>query len=340
MKNNSNTIDVLKLFFSFCVVGIHTGLLEEFSDVTNWYITHMVFRLAVPFFFCVSGYFLGCKVNSNVDSYKSILKKYRKNMLWLLLFWGTIGIGFYIIKLKRDSISSVGIIVRVIKTAFFYPRNSMWFVAACFVGAGVLQIIIRCNINKKLVTVVAIFLYCFALLSNTYYFFIIGKPIQSLIDVYLEICISPRNGIFMFLFIWLGYLLYCSNIQKVVRAYKWCIGGGLCICIGLLGVEAFICYGKETADDNSLFFIFIVLIPSLVLWALEHNVEWKLPYNSCRTLSRTIYYTHPVVNQVVRGFLKISNGFFRFGLTCIVCVGLWCLFRKSSNKFVRKTFGC
>ena len=58
----TNIIDTLKLFFALCIVCIHTGILNGFSNPVNWYITHLVFRLGVPFFFVTSGMFLGRKL--------------------------------------------------------------------------------------------------------------------------------------------------------------------------------------------------------------------------------------------------------------------------------------
>lgn len=50
MEKETNAVDLLKLLFAICVVGIHTQVLDQFSERTNWYITHLLFRLAVPFF--------------------------------------------------------------------------------------------------------------------------------------------------------------------------------------------------------------------------------------------------------------------------------------------------
>ena len=59
-RKENHTIDFLKLFFALCIVGIHTDLVKIFpSEHTQWYVMQVVFRMGVPFFFVVSGYFLG-----------------------------------------------------------------------------------------------------------------------------------------------------------------------------------------------------------------------------------------------------------------------------------------
>lgn len=53
-------VDILKFVFSLCVLCIHCGLLKG-HPVYNW-INPLLFRLAVPFFFVASGFFIGQKI--------------------------------------------------------------------------------------------------------------------------------------------------------------------------------------------------------------------------------------------------------------------------------------
>ena len=67
-RKENHTIDFLKLFFALCIVGIHTDLVKIFpSEHTQWYVMQVVFRMGVPFFFVVSGYFLGRKLWNCTD---------------------------------------------------------------------------------------------------------------------------------------------------------------------------------------------------------------------------------------------------------------------------------
>lgn len=52
-----NLIDLLKFLFAICVVGIHTNIAGNSKSTFQWYILNCVFRLAVPFFFCLFGFF-------------------------------------------------------------------------------------------------------------------------------------------------------------------------------------------------------------------------------------------------------------------------------------------
>lgn len=52
-----NSIDIARLFAAILVIAIHTQAIMWFSDRTNGNI-QILTRVAVPFFFCTSGYFL------------------------------------------------------------------------------------------------------------------------------------------------------------------------------------------------------------------------------------------------------------------------------------------
>ena len=69
MIENSNdkmiykSVDCAKFFFCLCIVFLHTGAVQSLKiDASEWMITQYILRLAVPFFFITSGFFLGNKL--------------------------------------------------------------------------------------------------------------------------------------------------------------------------------------------------------------------------------------------------------------------------------------
>lgn len=58
MKKQMYLIDIFKFFFCLCVIAIHTSLLKNCSDEVFFWTNQCVLRLAVPFFFIVSGFML------------------------------------------------------------------------------------------------------------------------------------------------------------------------------------------------------------------------------------------------------------------------------------------
>ena len=52
-------VDVSKFFFAVCIVALHSEALNCLPDIANYMITRILFRVAVPYFFISSGFFLG-----------------------------------------------------------------------------------------------------------------------------------------------------------------------------------------------------------------------------------------------------------------------------------------
>jgi surface polysaccharide O-acyltransferase-like enzyme len=134
MKKTKKTIDFLKLFFSLCVISLHCDMLSNINPDMKFFITQGIFRLAVPFFFVASGYFLGSKIIRNPENMNFIYKKYIKRLLMPLVFFSLINV--LLESIKMSSYMSGPVIFReIIRHMVFYPWGALWFVQACIVGA-------------------------------------------------------------------------------------------------------------------------------------------------------------------------------------------------------------
>ena len=61
-RKKFNSLDICKLWMAFCVVTIHTHPLEHCTITIINEIYDSFVRMAVPFFFLSSGFFIGTKV--------------------------------------------------------------------------------------------------------------------------------------------------------------------------------------------------------------------------------------------------------------------------------------
>lgn len=214
-SRNANTVDLIKFLLAFAIVGIHTDVLNVFPDKTEWCIMHLIFRLGVPFFYVVSGFFLASKIKGKEED-KVVLHSYRMKLLIPFSFWTAIGVGGYFVEMIAvENISLGGLLFRIIRVVVFYPPLAMWFVAACIISSIILQFVLYKKWDIKVITIIASCLFLVALFCNTYYFVIEGSFLQNSVDLYLKLCISARNGLFLFAYMWMGYLLSRNNI------YQW-----------------------------------------------------------------------------------------------------------------------
>ena len=82
-ETRNNSIDMFRLLCACLVVAIHTSLLKEFYPNISFFITQVVARIAVPFFFCIAGYFYFKSLQKN----DNVFLKYIKKILFIYIFW-------------------------------------------------------------------------------------------------------------------------------------------------------------------------------------------------------------------------------------------------------------
>lgn len=303
VKKQAAVVDIFKFLFSICILVLHTKIVHNFPIKSQWYITHLIFRLGVPFFFCTSGYFLGCKLWSDTNS-DDVFEKYIRKMILPFLVWGGIGLIQYAIQLYRGDIRGYKLIWRAVQTAIFYPRGAMWFVGACIIAAFIIKCLWKNKYREFIIWGIGITGYAFALCCNTYYFLIEGTIFQKIVDKYLEICISARNGIFVgILFLWIGIVMarWIKNKEEMID-YKLVI---ICIiCFLFYLIEVSYTYGKHVADDSALFIMHVFLLPILIALMLKYDINYTSFIRELRGLSMCIYFTHRCFINIVRPWVK------------------------------------
>ena len=334
LKKEINAIDFCKFVLAFFVVAIHTDLLELVSEPINWGIMHLMFRLAVPFFYVVSGYFLGRKLFGVKDK-KTIFKSYRKKQCIPLIVWGGLALITYGISLCRNGTSMIGVIARVVRSAVFYPRGAMWFVAACIISSFILEFVLKRKIRRRYITIVALVLYGVALIANTYYFVIEGTIFQTIIDIYMKVCISARNGVFLFIYMWLGYLLADESLTVQLDRHKELVNVILVGSILTFVLEVVYTYNKNAMDDSSLFASFVVLIPMLVYKLLNYHMKANLPYKDMRKISTYVYYLHPQINTLFSGWFDF-NGAIQFITVSLMCCIIYIVVNIGNLTFLKR----
>lgn len=340
INENDNCVDFFKLLFSLFVVAIHAKLLSfpesGLSERVSWYLVHMLLRLAVPFFFVTSGYFYGnkfWKVCSSRDGRLAICKKYIIRLTPPLVFWGTLGIvPFAITTFQSDKSFKM---LRIMQLAIFYPKGATWFVAACILAVLIISLFWE---NKRCLMVFAVLGYVFAMLCNSYYFVIQDTFLQKIVDLYMKVCISARNGVFVGL-LYIGIGMWLSKPQNIIeRLTSTRLVFFLALLYVCLFLEVTFCYGKPYLDDTSLF----ISMPLFSALLLELLLRTSAKYSTkvsliMRRLSVYMYFLHPVFNNV---FNRTWNGFrlapvFVFVLDVTGCCIVYLLTKNSKNKFIR-----
>ncbi|SFI12785.1 hypothetical protein SAMN04487861_11637 [Selenomonas ruminantium] len=279
----------MKLFFCFCVVGIHTHLFSEYPSL-YWWINRSVFRLAVPFFMVVSIFLLEKKIDNGKERKLAILD-FSKRIGMMIIVFEPIAIFMNIILWYYQGIDITHILFHCIQSVFFYPLGALWYLQAILLAVWLdFFLEYKLKLSDKFIWVIAIGLYAIGLLGNSYFFIVEDTPLETLFILYLRVFSSFRNvfhyGLIMVLigkYAWNAYKKRCYNQRSLF--YR-------CIIVYLLYlVELFALRDKSFVDDGSMFIVLPIFIVFFVL-ALLHYISDIDKYKSYRNLSTGIYLVH------------------------------------------------
>lgn len=320
IKQTKSAIDIAKFFFCICIIALHTHVADALPAEGRYWLMALVIRQAVPFFFVASGYFLGKKLMASPKEESSkITLGYCKRLTIPLLFWEFLNLILHFVLDVHGGESMSIVLKKSLHTMFFYPYGGLWFVQACIVGAILLLPFIRyCKLNVAIV--IGLLLYGFALLCNNYYFLVEGTFIQPVVDNYMTLCTTARNGLFTG-FISMAVGMKCSEIEKKITGVHplFCV-----LSFILFVLECYFLKDRNTIDDHALYISHLFILPTLLLLLLKSNFSLKYEISlSLRNLSVGMFFLHSLINNTLS--VAVGFGIIRFIFTCIIAYGI-CIF--------------
>ena len=332
-KSNYILIDILKFICAIFVVGIHAEIMNDKNDTMQWYILHMIFRIAVPFFFIASGFLYGKKVLNNKNNLKEITLKQIKRLIIPFVFWLLISLPYQIIITTGENIFII--LLKVIRSAIFYPWGALWFMLALVVAIMIEYWVIKQG-KLKWAMIISFVLYGICLLGNSYYFILEGTWLQKLMDLYLKVCVSTRNGIFeAFPIFTVG--VYIATKEKSIENIKNIkIFTFLIIALLIQAMEVTYIRGRNYADDHSLFIMTIFVALLLLILCIKYkNLELKFVNGKLlRNLSTGIYFMHaPIIRYTLLFNLGVTN-WQMFFITIILIMIICLILYKVNNKYI------
>ena len=144
-SNTYKMIDVFKLICAMLVLLLHC---IETSDFTANSIKFIFTRLAVPYFFIVSGFFLYKGLENCYDK-KMYFRKYLKNIIKLFVIWALIIYAPFVIYSYIKANSGRGVLyitLVLIRRIFIIGPGHFWYLLALGISASV---IFWFNYNNK-----------------------------------------------------------------------------------------------------------------------------------------------------------------------------------------------
>ncbi len=272
-KRNS-TIDALKFVFSLCIIGVHINLFQDISTPVYRTLTQSLFRIGVPFYFIVSGYYFASKLENRERS-----AQWLKRLLKIYLVFEILDIVLTAL-VPRIAWPVSYVILRFFTTGL---NRIYWYLVSliltCFLCRGLWQK----GYTFDLICA-GLFLY---LITMTYdsYSFLFGNTFMAKVgEAHTTVWAWPQAGFGeSTLFLSLG--VYLRQKKPEVRHLNLL----LCVSLVLLVMEGNFCQSRGGADANCYF----SLIPaSVFLFLFTQRRPDLLKIPQAGELSLYIYMIH------------------------------------------------
>ncbi len=288
MSSNNNDLgafDWFRMIAAALVIAIHAPAVPFLSESGNLLLSGVIARIAVPFFFAITGFFTDF---SSLASLKKLLIK--TALLYAAATAVYLPYGSYFASIKQ-----------VLFDGSFYH---LWYFPALALGAVIVFAL------KKLPAAVSIaiaaVLYVFGLCGDGYRTLAENiEPLRRALDVLSKVFSYTRNGIFFApLFLLIGNIIgnnLRGNSKRPISLYI----SAPCFALSLivLAVERFSLRGITFAPRDNMF---VSLIPCTVFLLLMLSTVKLKPVPVLRQISMWVYITHPIIIDFVT---RVSNGF-------------------------------
>lgn len=311
-------IDFFRLFASFIVVAIHTSPFSVWNDTLDLIVTYSLGRVAVPFFFMTTGYFILAPYAQKQFQKKERFYKFlrKSGFLYLAATFLYLPVSLYAGKLPHHL---RGWIKTICFDGTFYH---LWYFPAVMIGCILLIPLIKKS--RKAAFISAAAAYLIGLAGDSYYGLLKYIPfLQAQYEKLFSISSYTRNGLFFApLFLMLGISAATPRIQC---SRKKCILD-LAVSSGLLALEGLITAALHLQKHNSMY---LFLAPVMYfLFQLLLTIRGKAPA-WIRTVSMMVYVIHPAVIILIRGIGKttgtsqilVANTLIHYLLVCILSFG-------------------
>lgn len=297
-KKNYGGLDIFKMIAAFLVVAIHTSPLTSFNATADFFLTRELARLAVPFFFMVTGHFvLSDRLWGQERDYGPIWRYLGKTGILYgiaILLYLPIGIyaGHY-----EDLTPFCAVQMLVFDGTFYH----LWYFPALILGILIVCLLGRfCKLGVSMA--VTAVLYLIGLFGDSYFGLIADVPgVSQAYELGFQLFSYTRNGLFLApIFLVMGAWL--KRGSEKTKPVPNAVGFGISFC--LMTAEGLILRYYDLQRHDSMY----LLLPVCMFFLYRLLLTWnRKSMGAFRTISTWIYILHPAMIVVVRRATKVVH---------------------------------
>lgn len=289
-------IDFFRIIAAVLVIANHTSPLRDLTENGNFVLSNIIARLAVPFFFMTSGFFMIREVERGNGKLTSFVKR-------TALIYGVAILICLPLQIYKGDFSIRPILPSILKNLFFNGTlYHLWYLPASIIGAVIAWYLVR-KFGFGISLTITLPLYLFGLLGNSYYGIVEKVPfLKSLFDEIFAVMDTTRNGLFFApLFIVFGGYMY-SIRHRVIGRIPALIG--FAVSLSAMIAEGLILHNTHFQRLDSMY----LLLPAVMFFLFAFLMSFRGGrIKAARDTSLAIYIIHPVIIVAVRLAAKILH---------------------------------
>jgi surface polysaccharide O-acyltransferase-like enzyme len=290
-------IDVLRFLVVIPIIAAHT-LSEPRYQIDLHGLIDNCGRFIVPFFFTVSGYFLGRK---NPPTMLAILGLAQRLLpvflIWLLIYLSLFGV---VGQFFTDPLFMM--------KALYYggPAFHLWFLPALGMSAGL--VVLTRPLGYPVMIAIGIVLYCIGLATH---------PYVNVLNLPKMPVILETGPFYGYLFVLAGYYIGVNKMKPSLRTGAAMVIGGLILQL----IESYFIFTTGNGPFSPNIFLFGTIPLGVGAFILSMHIP---QFKGSVTLARLgqvglgIYCIHIVFLFLLRPSFDLSNGFHFFALVAMV----------------------
>ena len=312
-RERDQAIDFVKFICSILVVSIHVKPFGEkvigWRAFFNFGIQNYLARIAVPFFFISTGYFLYQKMPVDKNDVQRI-KRYLLKIVRLYLIWSAIYFPINFVRILLDEEGFIhGFQKYIINFLFSGSYSHLWYLNATCCAVGILTIVLSKGISPKHILRFAYVTYFIGLFGQSWFGFIvplktIAPFIWKLLKMVQSLISTTRNGLFEgMLFVGIGMWIRCFGLKFTKRQAMI----GFIISMFFFLVEVFLLKYFHISRMHDMYFCLVPVSICLFVSVRGTNILQFTVSDSLRSISTLVFLMHKGVAIGIGGLLKIVN---------------------------------